>query len=295
MTAPAPSPKGIVLAGGLGTRLYPATWALSKQLLPIYDKPMIYYPLSTLMLAEVRNILIITTPRDQSLFQALLGDGSQWGLALRYATQSEPRGLVDAFCVGESFLAGDPCVLILGDNLFFGDGLSHLLPQLMARNTGATLLAYRVQQASQYGVVTFNADNQPVALVEKPNQPRSNWAITGFYIYDAQVSALARQVQPSARGELEITDLNRLYLQQGRLQVETLGRGYAWLDTGTHDTLLQASEFVRTLQQRQGLQLGCLEEIALLKGWISPQQAATQAARYANSDYGRYIAGLVKG
>jgi len=286
--------RGMILAGGAGTRLYPITRGVSKQLTPVYDKPMIYYPLSVLMLAGIREVLVITTPQDQAAFQHLLGDGSDWGLNLQYAVQPSPDGLAQAFLIGESFLAGQPACLILGDNLFFGHGLPEMLRRAAARDRGATLFGYYVRDPERYGVVQFDAQGRAVDIEEKPTQPKSHYAVTGLYFYDADVVDIARNVQPSARGELEITDINRAYLQRGDLQVELMGRGFAWLDTGTHDALLEAGNFVRTVQERQGLQICCPEEIAYRRGWIDAAQVARLAEPLRKSRYGQYLLDLIR-
>jgi len=285
--------KGIVLAGGSGTRLYPLTRALSKQLLPIYDKPMIFYPLSALMLGGIRDILIITTAGDAPLFHTLLGDGGQWGVRLSYAVQAAPRGLPDAFLVGRDFLAGAGACLMLGDNLVYGDGLTEMMRRSAARVAGATIFGYRVGDPERYGVVEFDAAGKAISLEEKPKKPRSDWAVIGLYFYDADVVKLAEGLKPSARGELEITDLNNAYLQAGKLHLERLGRGYAWLDTGTHESLIEASEFVRTLEKRTGQKIGCLEEIAFRMGFIDAGQLKRVARLYGKSDYGRYLDRLI--
>lgn len=288
------SRKAIILAGGSGTRLYPITRGVSKQLTPVYDKPMIYYPLSVLMLAGIREVLIITTPQDQVAFEQLLGDGSDWGLQLQYAAQPSPDGLAQAFLIGEAFLAGEPACLILGDNLFFGHGLPEMLLRAAARDRGATLFGYNVRDPERYGVVQFDAQGRAVDIEEKPAQPKSHYAVTGLYFYDADVVDIARQVKPSARGELEITDINRAYLHRGDLQVEVMGRGFAWLDTGTHDALLEAGNFVRTVQERQGLQICCPEEIAYRQGWIDAAQVGRLAEPLRKSRYGQYLLELIR-
>jgi glucose-1-phosphate thymidylyltransferase len=290
--------KGIILAGGSGTRLHPITQAVSKQLLPVYDKPMIYYPLSTLMLADIRELLIITTPQEQPRFEQLLGDGSSWGLTLHYAQQSSPDGLAQALLIGEGFLAAAPCALILGDNLFYGQDLTVAMAKASQRQRGATVFAYRVADPQRYGVVGFtagpNGERRVCSLEEKPTSPASSYAVTGLYFYDEQAVQLARQVRPSPRGELEITDLNRLYLEADSLCVELLGRGMAWLDTGTCDSLHEAGSFIRTLEKRQGLKIGCPEEVAWRQGWISDDQLEQLAASLAKSGYGEYLRSLLK-
>jgi glucose-1-phosphate thymidylyltransferase len=286
--------KGIILAGGSGTRLHPLTKAVSKQLMPIYDKPMVYYPLTTLMLAGIRQVLVITTPHDRPLFEALLGDGAGWGIELRYAVQPSPDGLAQAFLIGRDFIAGDSCALVLGDNLFFGHGLPAILERAAARGHGATVFGYWVRDARPYGVAEIDAEGRVLTLEEKPAQPRSNWAVAGLYFYDERVVDFAASLRPSARGELEITDLNRLYLDRGDLRMERLGRGYAWLDTGTPDALLQAAQFVQTVQQRQGLQIACPEEIAFRKGWIDAAGLERLAAPLAKTAYGEYILALLR-
>ncbi len=286
--------KGIILAGGSGTRLHPITRALSKQLVPVYDKPMIYYPLSVLMLAGVRQVLVITTPEDQGPFRKLLGDGSQWGLGIQYAVQPSPDGLAQAFLIGREFIAGDPCALVLGDNIFYGHGLPHLFAKVVQRKAGATVFGYFVQNPEAYGVAELDEEGRVTSLEEKPKQPKSNYAVTGLYFYDEHVVHLAESLKPSARGELEITDLNRLYLERGQLYLEKMGRGVAWLDTGTHDSLLQASQFIQTIQARQGLMVSCPEEIAFAKGWIDNKQLQELARPLAKTAYGQYLLQLVQ-
>ena len=289
-----PTRKGIVLAGGSGTRLHPATLALSKQLLPVYDKPMVYYPLATLMLAGIREILLISTPQDTPRFAQLLGDGSQWGLKLQYAVQPSPDGLAQAFLIGEEFLDGHPSALVLGDNIFYGHDIHELLASAGQRQHGATVFAYHVHDPERYGVAEFDAAGKVLSIEEKPKVPKSNYAVTGLYFYDERVVELARHLAPSPRGELEITDLNRLYLEQDALHVEIMGRGYAWLDTGTHDSLLDAGQFIATLERRQGLKIACPEEIAWRSGWIGDAQLERLAQPLAKNGYGQYLMRLLK-
>jgi glucose-1-phosphate thymidylyltransferase len=286
--------KGIILAGGAGTRLHPITQAISKQLLPVYDKPMVYYPLATLMLAGIREVLMINTPHEQALFQRLLKDGSQWGIKIEYAVQPEPEGLAQAFIIGKEFLGESPSCLVLGDNIFYGVGLTERLKRASMQQHGATVFGYWVKDPERYGVAEFNQDGQVIGIEEKPTSPKSNYAVTGLYFYDNRVCELAAGLTPSVRGELEITDLNRRYLEDGSLKLEQLGRGFAWLDTGTHDSLIEASNYIQTIENRQGLKVCCPEEIAFMNGWIGAEQLRQQAAALAKTGYGRYLYSLLE-
>ena len=285
--------KGIVLAGGSGTRLHPITLGVSKQLLPVYDKPMIYYPLTTLMLAGIKDILIITTPHEQEGFSRALGDGSQWGISLSYAVQPTPDGLAQAFIIGRNFVGNDSCALVLGDNIFYGHGLTGEMEQALKRASGATVFAYKVRDPERYGIVELGESGQPISIEEKPKSPKSKWAVTGLYFYDNSVVDIARDLKPSPRGELEITDVNAIYLSQKKLSVQLMGRGYCWFDTGTHASLLEAGEFVHAVQERQNTQIACPEEIAFCNGWISPDQLAAAGKKYSKTNYGQYLLSLL--
>ncbi|MEW6485907.1 glucose-1-phosphate thymidylyltransferase RfbA [Tatumella ptyseos] len=287
--------KGIVLAGGSGTRLYPITQGVSKQLMPIYDKPMVFYPISVLMLAGIREILIISTPEDMPGFKRLLGDGSQFGVSFSYAIQPSPDGLAQAFLIGEEFINGDSCALVLGDNIYFGESFGRKLENVVQRSEGATVFGYQVLDPERFGVVEFDENNRAISLEEKPAKPKSNWAVTGLYFYDKDVVEMAKQVKPSERGELEITTLNEMYLEKNALHVEKLGRGFAWLDTGTHDSLLEASQFIHTIEKRQGYKVACLEEIAYKKGWLSKEQVQAQAKLLVKTGYGQYLQRMIDG